>query len=163
MLACKKGPATSASNNYTECQLFIFDLSDGTMNGVKPNLSQNEIREWIPCFTRITPNGADADCRGALVYEPHYFTFYTYTDDYIEVKKGFKGKGDTLFLLNRSQLRNLLGTPVQNSITTENQDKDFFTTDYGCIRVQYRNDLPVLIAPHYSDCEGLKWCEEEKQ
>jgi len=163
ILSCKKGPSISASNSFPECQLFTFDLSDGTINGVKPSLSQNEIREWIPCYTRITPNGADGDCRGAVVYEPHHFTFYTYMDDHIEVKRGFKGKGDTLFLLNRSEVRKLLGTPVQNSLTAENQDKDFFTTEYGCIRVQYKDDLPILIAPHYTDCESLHWCEEGQE
>lgn len=159
LLSCRKTP--TATVKYPECETFIFDAKEGTINSVKPNLPQSEIREWLPCYSRFTPDGAEADCGGGFFYDQYNFSIYTYLDNYLEVKKGFKGRGDSMFLMTRKQLRQALGTPVQNSIATDNPDQDFFSMDYGCLRVLYKDSLPVSIASHFSDCESLLWCGDE--
>jgi hypothetical protein len=164
LISCKKPASSSSSSGMpVGCEEFRFDLTDGTMNGVKPNLNQAEIKEWIPCFSRSVPDGTEGDCGGGVFYDAHSFAFYTYGYDYVEVKKGFAGPGkDTLFKKNRSEVRKMLGIPVQSEISKAYPEMDLFTADYGCIRVEYQNDLPVLYGAHYFDCENLDWCGREK-
>ncbi|MBX9850741.1 MAG: hypothetical protein K2X86_03180 [Cytophagaceae bacterium] len=152
---------TKAPAMIEECTYLDFDLKEGTMSGVKPNLPQGEIKEWFPCFTKFIPDGADAECGGALLYDNHYFSFYTYFDDYIEVRTGFKGKiSDSLFLKTREEIRLAYGTPLKDSLNniTNNPDIDFYKADYGCIRIHYKDNKPVIIAVHYSDIENIWWC-----
>lgn len=141
------------------CEEFIFDLSDGTLNGVKPKWPQSEIKEWLPCYTKFVPDGeGDAYCGGAILYENHDFYFYTYLDNYIEIGPGFKGKvSDDLLNKSRKEVRDLLGTPVEHP----GQDAfvDFFSAPYGCIRVEYKDNLAVVIAAHYASCEETGWCK----
>lgn len=167
-VACKKTPSTTAANTYIECETLIFDLTDGTMNGVKPNLNQGEIREWLPCYTRFTPNGGENDCGGALIYTPYHFAFYTYFNKYVEATRGFKGTvTDTLFSKNKTQVRHLLKPYGDSTMAVLSDTMDLFPTEYGCIRIHYEDQrkspekqYPASIAAHYCDCQSVEWCRE---
>jgi hypothetical protein len=143
-----------------QCENLVFDLSDGTINGVKPNLPQAQIKEWFPCYTKFSPDGGQSDCGGAIFYANHDFYFYTYVDDYVEVKSGFKGTiTENLMGKSRDQVRLYLGKPIENKHSAEDPNIDFFATKYGCIRVHYKDNIATLIAAHYSDCESVEWCK----
>lgn len=159
LVACKT--ASKKTTYILECQELIFDLSDGTLNGVKPTISQTEIKEWLPCYTQYIPDGNEAGCGGAILYSKHDFYFYTYLYNYIEVRSGFKGKvSDSLLYQPREKVREILGQPVENNYSREDSLVDFFPREYGCIRIHYKDNRAISIAAHREDCKTVEWCQE---
>jgi hypothetical protein len=158
MIGCKARPAKTVY--IKECQELIFDLTDGTLNGVKPDQKQTDIKEWLPCYTQFIPDGSTSVCGGAILYANHDFYFYTYFDDYIEVRANFKGTvSGNLLGKSRDDARQFLNnlTFVENK---EQDSVDFFTTEYGCIRIHYNENKVVKIAAHYTEFENLNWCKD---
>lgn len=159
MSACKTSSKKSSTINV--CEDLTFDLTDGTINGVKPNMTAAEIKEWLPCYTKFVPNGSTSDCGGAILYSNYDFYFYTYVDNYIEVRAGFKGKvSDDLLHKSREAVRQILGTPMDNQYAKEDSSLDFFPREYGCLRVHYKDDKASVIAAHYLLEEEFDWCKE---
>ena len=158
--SCRSGQVkTSDKNKIPQCVDLTFDIEDGTLSGIKPVQKQSEISEWFPCHTRMVPDGNSSDCGGALYYENHGFTFYTYLYEYLEIRKDFKGNvTHDLFSKNREEIRQLLGKPAENDLAAENPDMDFFPMEFGCMRIKYEGGKPVLIASHYLACDEIEWC-----
>jgi len=142
-----------------ECQELIYDVQLGEINGVKPQLSQNDIKEWFPCYSSVVPDGSTHSCGGAVFYENLGFTYYTYWD-FVEVTRHFKGevKGK-LWDKNRKEMQQLLGSPVDTKYKEEHPYIDFYPTDYGCIRIEYSNNRVVKIASHYNECDQIELCD----
>jgi hypothetical protein len=158
LISCKaKAPQT---NYIKECQELIFDLSDGTLNGVKPDQKQSEIKEWLPCYTQVIPDGSATFCGGAVLYANHGFNFYTYLDDYVEVQSDFKGTvTGNLLGKSREEVKQILSEyPLMENKVEESMD--FYQTTYGCIRISYKDNKVIRIAAHYTDLENLNWCKE---
>ena len=48
------------------CPDFYVDVLDGTVNGLKPSNTQNEIKEKFPCFTSAEAESQEAKCGGGI-------------------------------------------------------------------------------------------------
>jgi hypothetical protein len=156
-LGCKVQPKPT-SIPQTECDSLFFDLEEGKINAVSPMLSQGELKEWFPCYSGTTPDGASQDCGGGVFYKNHDFYYYTYFD-YVEVRSRFKGKMTyELIGKTKEEVRKLLGTPVDTKNKEGFSDIDLFTKEYGCLRVNYTNNTVVIVAAHYNECEAVNLC-----
>ncbi len=94
-----------------QCEQLFLDLEKGTLNGVSPSVSMDQVKVDFPCFTGDTKEGSDSNCGGGVFFLKHDFYFYTH-NNYIEVRKKFAGKVSKPVLGKTSeQLISLLGTP----------------------------------------------------
>jgi hypothetical protein len=73
------------------CPDFYVDVLDGTVNGLKPSNTQNEIKEKFPCFTSAEAESQEAKCGGGIFYKTKDLFFYT-RRKYVEVGPKFIGK-----------------------------------------------------------------------
>jgi hypothetical protein len=155
---CKVQPKPSPIAK-TECDSLFFDLEEGNINGVSPMLSQEEIREWFPCFSNASPDGSSSDCGGGVFYKNHDFYYYTYFN-YVEVKSKFKGKM-TYDLMGkpREEVRKLLGELYNTQNKEGFSDTDLFPREYGCLRVKYSSNTVASVAAHYNECEAVNLCD----
>lgn len=90
---------------------FIVDVLNGTVNNIKPDRTQNEIKQQFPCFTSAEDEGNTSKCGGGVFFKDKDLYFYTQRD-YIEVGPKFTGK-TTIKLLGarRGSLFSQLGNP----------------------------------------------------
>ena len=94
-----------------QCDQLFLDLEKGTINGMSPAASMDEVKKAFPCFTGETKEGSESNCGGGLFFLKHDFYFYTH-NDFIEARKGFAGNvSKQVFGLSREELTSLLGTP----------------------------------------------------
>lgn len=74
-----------------KCSDFYVDILNGTVNDLKPNYTQNEIKEKFPCFTSAEDESNEAKCGGGIYYKDKDVFFYT-KRKYIEIGPKFQGK-----------------------------------------------------------------------
>src|SRR5579871_3286828 len=74
-----------------KCPDFYVDILSGTVNGIKPNMTQTEIKETFPCFTSAVDESAEAKCGGGIYFNDKDISFFT-KRDYIEIGPKFVGK-----------------------------------------------------------------------
>ncbi|WP_045466431.1 hypothetical protein [Sporocytophaga myxococcoides] len=156
-LSCKGTQKTTSA--HIECKQLAYDIHLGEINGVKPDLSQNDIKEWFPCYTSVVADGSDHSCGGAIIYNGLGFTYYTYWD-FVEVNKTFKGEvAGKIFEKTRKEIREELGSPVDTKYKEERPEIDFYPSTYGCIRIEYSNNRPFKVASHFNDCDQIELCD----
>lgn len=92
--------------------VILVDVLNGTVNTtVKPNTTQNEIKEMFPCFTSSEVEGSGAKCGGGVFFKDKDLSFYTLRK-YVEVGPRFTGKTSIKILgTKRGSLFNQLGNP----------------------------------------------------
>jgi hypothetical protein len=74
----------------TPCPPLVVDVRAGTINGVKPTASMDEVKKAFPCFTGDSEEGGPFNCGGGVFFLNH--DMYAYTgNDYWEVRKNFNG------------------------------------------------------------------------
>ncbi len=78
----------TGSAAYGQCTSLTLDLLTGTLNGIRPDDSQEKIKQVLPCYTGETEEGDWANYGGGIFYLKHDMYFYTHRD-YIEVRDGF--------------------------------------------------------------------------
>ncbi|HEV9036831.1 MAG TPA: hypothetical protein VGQ51_09425 [Puia sp.] len=90
----------------------VVDVLNGTVNTtVKPNTTQNEIKEFFPCFTSSEDEGSGAKCGGGVFFKDKDLYFYTLRK-YVEVGPKFTGRTSIKILgTKRGSLFNQLGNP----------------------------------------------------
>src|SRR5580698_10297474 len=94
-----------------KCPDFYVDILNGTVNGIKPNQTQTEIKEKFPCFTSAEDETADAKCGGGIYFKDKDLFFYT-KRKYVEVGPKFIGKTSIPILgTKRNSLFSKLGNP----------------------------------------------------
>ncbi|MCX7743416.1 MAG: hypothetical protein N2167_02510 [Flavobacteriales bacterium] len=92
MFSCKADQtAKNVQPVVHNCANLELDLQNGTLNGEKPTLSLDEVKQRFPCYTDETEEGSNFNCGGGVFYLKHDFFFYTHRD-YLEVRKKFPGK-----------------------------------------------------------------------
>ena len=142
----------------TECDSLYFDLNIGMINSVSPRLQQSEIREWFTCYTSIIPDGDNSNCGGGIIYANHSFIYYTFAN-FVEINKNFKGKiSSPLMGIPRNEAFHATGAQMEFFQRPEYPENDFFLTDYGCLRLDYKSDTVVAISAHLSHCENVDVC-----
>jgi hypothetical protein len=155
-----------------DCGDLFLDLDKGTLSGVSPTESFEEIKEALPCFTGETEEGADYNCGGGIFYLNHQFFVYSHRD-YIEVRTGFSGE-ISLNLLGKSpwQVENLLGKPSLIPVYPETEEDEgglieyeaethyLYKRKYGTLRVSFdpNTRLCTEIAVHGSKPKKVVIC-----
>lgn len=92
MVSCKTDQSfKNAQPVVHDCANLVLDLQKGTLNGEKPTLGIDDVKQRFPCFTGETEEGSNFNCGGGVFYLNHDFFFYTHRD-YLEVRKKFAGK-----------------------------------------------------------------------
>ena len=122
----------------THCDDLAVDIANGTVGGLSPEATPDEIKARFPCFTGTTSEGGGFNEGGGVFFKNHDMYFYTQRD-YIEIRQDFTGVvPDNLLSKGTKQVRNLLGPPIssEQSSGIENgaiveQVTSTFQTPYG--------------------------------
>ncbi len=130
-MGCLTG-AMGQLKSRVKCPDLYVDILNGTVNDVKPNNTQGEIKDKFPCFTSAVDETPDAKCGGGIYFKDKDISFYT-KRDYIEVGPKFIGK--TSFPLlggKRGSLFSKLGNPKINDDLW-----DAYEMQYGTLVLHY--------------------------
>ncbi|HXD78250.1 MAG TPA: hypothetical protein VN616_10610 [Puia sp.] len=115
-----------------KCPDFYVDILNGTVNGLKPSNTPNEIKDAFPCFTSAVDESNDAKCGGGIFFKDKDISFYT-KRDYVEVGPKFIGRTSFPLLgTRRGSLFGKLGNPkVKEDLW------DAYETQYGTLVLHY--------------------------
>ena len=115
-----------------KCPDFYVDILSGTVNGIKPNQTQNEIKDAFPCFTSAVDESAEAKCGGGIYFKDKDISFYT-KRKYVEVGPKFIGKTSFPLLgTKRGSLFTKLGNPkIKDDLW------DAYEMQYGTLVLHY--------------------------
>jgi hypothetical protein len=115
-----------------KCPDFYIDILNGTVNGIKPNQTQTEIKDQFPCFTSAEDESATAKCGGGIYFKDKDLFFYT-KRNYVEVGPKFIGKTSFPLLgTKRGSLFAKLGNPkIKDDLW------DAYETQYGTLVLHY--------------------------
>src|SRR5688500_5788582 len=114
------------------CGTFTVDILDGVVNGLRPDIHPDKIKEKLPCFSTAETETATAKCGGGVFYKDRDIYFYT-ARDYVEIGPKFKGKLTIpLMGASRGNLFKWLGHPKMKDVNW-----DAFTTAYGILILYY--------------------------
>jgi hypothetical protein len=117
------------------CPKLHLDLRAGTLNGVSPLASMDEIKRTFPCFTGDSPEGSSWNCGGGVFFLNHDFYFYT-AAGFLDVRGDFKGTvSDGVMGMSRKRVERVLGRPV-----AVQQDAVLYKTKYGTLAVTFDGD-----------------------
>ena len=95
----------------SKCPDFYVDVLNGTVNDIKPNYTQNEIKEKFPCFTSSEEETSTAKCGGGVFFKDKEVFFYT-RRKYVEIGPKFAGKTSIPLLgTKRGSLFTKFGNP----------------------------------------------------
>ena len=158
--ACPKAapaPRAAEAAPAAGCDAPVLDLLKGTLGGVSPTASQDEVNQTFPCATGSDPDGVSYNVGGGVYFLEHDFFFYT-GRDFIEVRKGFVGSTAPL----------ALGAPVGEVTAALGRDPStlpqwpsvrWFTADYGCLRLDLdEGGTVVSVGAHAQACaEVAAW------
>ncbi|MEM6326249.1 MAG: hypothetical protein AAF791_03940 [Bacteroidota bacterium] len=132
------------------CDLLLLDINRGTLNGIAPTASMDEVKTQFPCSTGETPEGSDFNYGGGLFFINHDFYVYTHRD-FIEVREDFAG---TTFPETLGQPVASLGDPYR--VESNRQARRLFQRDYGCLRVQAdASGIVTEVEVHATSCDAL--------
>jgi len=128
-----------------KCDSLVLNLDKGTLNGLKPTATQQQIKAKLPCFTGVTKDGDAFNCGGGIFYLNHDVFFYT-TLDIINVRDEFAGKmtwkGKPLNIWGSTidEVESIFGANPE--ISTESDDEENFHVIYkmkwGSLRIEFQ-------------------------
>jgi hypothetical protein len=133
-------PAAAQLKAKADCSNFILkvDLTDGKVNGIRPNFPLAEIKQKLICSTSTEEEGTSARCGAGIFFKDRDLSFYT-DRDYIEVGEKFKGELSPKVLgTARGSLFNTLGNPKIKDATW-----DAYQTSYGLLILHYNKTNKV--------------------
>jgi hypothetical protein len=115
-----------------KCPEFTVDILNGTVNGLAPNRTLEEIKTEFPCSTSVEEDGSTAKCGSGAFYKDKDIFFYT-KRQYIEIGPKFPGKLSIPLLgAKRGSLFKTLGNPKMKDDTW-----DAFEMQYGTLVLHY--------------------------
>lgn len=128
-LACG---VTAQLKAKVKCPDFYVDILTGTVNGIKPNQTQTEIKDQFPCFSSAEDESATAKCGGGIFFKDKDLFFYT-KRNYVEIGPKFIGKTSFPLLgTKRGSLFAKLGNPkIKDDLW------DAYETQYGTLVLHY--------------------------
>jgi hypothetical protein len=130
----------SQAQDFKDKNILQVDLENGTINGLNPSASKEEVKKEMPQFTEETEENKGMNCDGGLSYAQNDVFFYT-ARDYVVIRSAFNGKMSKE-LLNRNigQVTKLLGKS-DHTISPAGDEASivvvYYKTSYGCLRVNY--------------------------
>jgi hypothetical protein len=142
-----------------DCGTLVVNLKKGTLNGVKPTATQEQVKGKLPCFTGDTEEGGDMNCGGGVFYLNNDFFCYT-GRDYIEIRKRFNGKLSVpvLGMAKAGALQKLgMGKPVRTETDGE-KTFVFLKTRYGCLVLTVTSDKVTQLAMHAKAADKVVLC-----
>ena len=130
-------PAPTAAAAPADCSRLHFDLVRGTLNGVPPAASMDEVKRRLPCFTGESAEREELNFGGGVFFLNHDFYFYT-GRNYIEARSRFKGTV-TPDVLGRplARARELLGPQAR---TLQRRRSILFRAAFGCVEARLSAD-----------------------
>ena len=147
--------AAGASGQLTAkpvCGEFSIDILNGTINNMKPNVNEQEIREKLPCYT--SEQKVDSTCGRTLFYKDSDVRIYLQRK-YVEIGPNFKGKlSIPLMGVSRDGLFKWLGNPK-----IKDTDWDAFEMQYGTLVLHYEKGKVKLIQFSTQSTEQLSLCQ----
>ena len=137
------------------CGTFVVDILNGKVNNIKPNFTNSEIKDALPCFTSSEEEGSSSKCGAGVFYKDRDISFFTQRD-YIEIGEKFKGQlSIPLMGASRSSLFKWLGNPK-----IKDAKWDAFEMAYGTLVLHYNTANKVnLIQFSTKSTEELSLCE----
>lgn len=115
-----------------KCPDFYVDILEGTVNGLKPSRTLNEIKTMFPCSTSIEEEGSAAKCGSGIFFKNKDIYFYT-KRAYIEIGPKFQGKMSIpLMGAKRGSLFKTLGNPK-----IKDDQWEAFDMQYGTLVLHY--------------------------
>lgn len=142
-----------------DCDNLVADLKKGTLNGVKPTVSQSVIKEKFPCFTGDSEDGGDFNCGGGVFFLDHDFFCYT-GKDYIEFRKNFNGKLSVpvLGLSQAAAVKKLAMGKAVRKVTDASDTYLFFKTSYGCLVLTLMEDRVMKVGMYAKPAKAVELC-----
>ena len=130
------------------CDALTLDLRRGTLNGLAPTASMDEVKAQFPCFTGESPEGDPVmNYGGGVFFLDHSFFAYTFRD-YWEVRTRFAGQTRPALLGQPlSTAEAAFGEPAESD-----DDTHLYNTRYGCLRVMTAGDEITKVATHARAC-----------
>ncbi len=115
-----------------KCPDLYIDVLNGTVNDIKPNNTQLEIKDKFPCFTSAEDESNAAKCGGGIYFKDKDLYFYT-KRKYVEVGPKFIGKTSIPLLgTKRNSLFSKLGNPkIKDDLW------DAYEMQYGTLILHY--------------------------
>ena len=137
------------------CAAIVVDILDGKVNGIRPDITANELKERLPCFTSSEDESGSAKCGGGVYYKDKDLYFYTQRD-YVEIGEKFQGKlSIPLIGASRSTLFKWLGNPK-----LKDTNWDAYQMNYGTLVLHYSPAGKVkLIQFSTKSSDELSLCE----
>jgi hypothetical protein len=117
------------------CASLHFDLVRGTLNGVAPTASMDEVKRRLPCSTGELEETSEMNFGGGVFFLDHDFFFYT-GRNYIEVRRHFPV---TPGVLGRpiAEAQRMLGPHAR---TLERRGSMLFRAHFGCVEARLSRD-----------------------
>ncbi|HEV2481424.1 MAG TPA: hypothetical protein VGS79_17250 [Puia sp.] len=115
-----------------KCPDLYVDVLNGTVNDIKPNYTQKEIKEKFPCFTSAEDESEAAKCGGGIFFKDKDLFFYT-KRKYVEVGPRFIGKTSIPLLGTK---RGSLFTKLGNAKIKDDL-WDAYEMQYGTLVLHY--------------------------
>jgi hypothetical protein len=127
-------PAAVAAN---PCPFLRFNLVRGTLNGVPPTATMDEVKRRLPCATGESEETSEMNFGGGVFFLNHDFFFYT-GRNYIEVRSRFRGTV-TPDVLGRpiDDAQRMLGPHAR---TLERRGSMLFRAHFGCVEARLSRD-----------------------
>ncbi len=137
----RRREAAGAETRAEKCSDLDFDLPAGTLGGVLPSASMEDLKDRFPCFTSEAPDyGGERIFRAGLLFARHGMTFFTMRQ-YIEVRTGFPARCRLRCSAGRRpRCAGSSGPPDAIGRNREGQVM-LFERDYGCLATV--SDRPV--------------------
>ncbi len=134
-----------------KCPKLTLDLETGTMNGIAPTASQDEIVAAIPCVSSITEEGSKFNQGGGVFYSTKKFYVYT-AADYMEIRKNYWGDIKPDFeRASRDKVVSFYGVPNE---TAAKGTRIYYTKPYGCLQFMFsEQDVVSDISIHSASCK----------
>jgi hypothetical protein len=141
-----------------------FDVDKGTLNGVKGTASMDDVKKAFPCFTGESKEAGIANCGGGIFFLNHNFFFYTF-NDYIEIRRDFKGKSSHNIIGNSlMNVLKILGKPdfmkeVFSTPTDLDIGVNYYQRDWGTLACIEYDSVIVKVQLYYGKTiEDIEYC-----
>ncbi len=141
----------------TPCPPLVVDVRAGTINGVKPTASMDEVKKAFPCFTGDSEEGGPFNCGGGVFFLNH--DMYAYTgNDYWEVRKKFAGTvSENILGVDYETLKKSFGKAVKK-VKDGDTVHYIHKTAYGSIVFTVQNGAVDKFAMYYTPAKKVKLC-----
>ncbi len=142
------------------CNSITIDLAGGTVSGLSPAATQDEVKKHFPCYTGATEEGSDLNEGGGIFCKHHKLFFYTHADR-IEIRRGFDAKitgiegQPTLDNLRSLMTSQHNAEEITNDASDNNDTTYQYAMPYGTLTLAERDgEIRSLTISHHNEPPG---------